>query len=181
MEQTVRIPLPTNTLVVLCGPAGAGKSTFAAERFKPTQIVASDVCRKLLCDSESNFRINRDAFDLFHFLIQKRLQLGRLTVADSTALYAFARAPLLEMAQQAGFHAYLLIFNVDFDICWQRAKLRTRSIPLDVISQHCESLQYARNHLQSEAWDQIYELGADVTGVRFVRQKRSVPSHQKPV
>jgi len=179
MEQTIRIP--PNTLVVLCGPAGAGKSTFAAQHFKPTQIVASDRCRALISDSESNFRINRDTFDLFHFIIQKRLQLGRLTVADSTALYAFARAPLLEMAQQADFSTCLIVFNVAFDICWQRAQQRARSIPIDVIAQQCGLFQYTKQDIQSEEWDQIYELGADVTGVRFVRQKRSVPSHQEPM
>jgi predicted kinase len=178
MEQTIRIPLPTNTLVVLCGPAGAGKSSFAAQHFKPTQIVASDRCRALISDSESNFRIHRDTFDLFHFIIQKRLKLDRLTVADSTTLYAFARISLLKMAQQAGFSTCLIVFDVAFDICWQRAQQRTKSTPIDAISQECESLQYAKQDIQGEAWNQIYELGADVTRVRFVWQKRSVPSHQ---
>lgn len=179
MEHTFCIPLPANTLIVLCGAAGSGKSTFAAQHFKPTQIVSSDFCRALICDSESNIRVNRDTFDLFHTIIQKRLKQGRLTVADSTAVYAFACIPLLEMAQEAGFHTCLLVFNVAFDVCLQRDQQRTRQIPIHVIAQQHDALQYTRQHMHSESWNQIYELGADVSGIRFIRQKRLVPSRQE--
>lgn len=177
MEQT--IALPNNTLVVLCGPAGSGKSTFAAHHFTPTQIVSSDVCRALISDSERNFRINRDTFELFHLIIQKRLALGRLTVADSTALQDFARAPLLAMAQQAGFHTCLLVFQVAFAVCHQRNQQRARQVPSEVISQQCALLQSARKYCRSEPWDQIHELGEDVAGVQVVRQKRRVLPHQQ--
>jgi len=40
MEQSIRIP--SRVLIVLCGVAGSGKSTFAAQHFTPTQIVSSD-------------------------------------------------------------------------------------------------------------------------------------------
>jgi protein phosphatase len=163
----------------LCGAAGSGKSTFAAQHFTPTQIVSSDFCRTLISDSDSNFRINSGTFDLFHMIIQKRLKLGRRTCADSTALYAFARAPLLEMAKEADFHTCLIIFTVSLDLCLQRNAQRERLVPIHVIEDQCASLQYARReHIHTEAWDQIHELGTDVTGVRFVRKNRSVAMHQ---
>src|SRR5260370_23242558 len=70
------IHISTRTLIVLCGTAGAGKSTFARQHFKPTQVVSSDTCRALICDSECNQEIDPDTFDLFHFILQKRLKLG---------------------------------------------------------------------------------------------------------
>ncbi len=173
------ITLPTKTLVVLCGPAGSGKSTFAAQHFSRTQIVSSDACRALISDSERNYRINRDTFELFHIIIMKRLSLGRLTVADSTALHAFARAPLLEMAQQAGYHTCLIVFNVAFAVCKQRDQQRARQVPIEVIFEQCELLQGARKHVRNEPWDQIHELGEDVTGVQVVRQKRHVTAHEQ--
>src|SRR5579872_525075 len=94
------IRLPFRTLLALCGPAGAGKSTFAAQRFSPTAIVSSDHCRELICDDMSNQNVNRDTFDLFHYIINKRLWNGRFTVADSTALYAEARYKLLDLARR---------------------------------------------------------------------------------
>ncbi|HYB00582.1 MAG TPA: AAA family ATPase, partial [Ktedonobacteraceae bacterium] len=88
------ITIPRRTLLVLCGPAGSGKSTFAAQRFAATTIVSSDHCRAMICDDENNQKVNRDTFELFHLIIQKRLSLGRFTVADSTALQPDARRKL---------------------------------------------------------------------------------------
>src|ERR1043165_3362479 len=45
-EKVVRLFRPS--VVVLCGPAGCGKSTFAARHFRPTQIISSDHCRALV-------------------------------------------------------------------------------------------------------------------------------------
>ncbi len=77
MSLSIRV-LP-RTLLVLCGPAGSGKSTFAAQRFGATTVVSSDHCRALICDDANNQQVNRDTFDLFYFIIKKRLFLGRLT------------------------------------------------------------------------------------------------------
>jgi len=93
------IKLPHRTLLVLCGPAASGKSTFAVQRFSQTTIVSSDHCRALICDDATNQQVNRDAFDLFYYIIRKRIFLGRFTVADSTALHADARRRLREMAR----------------------------------------------------------------------------------
>lgn len=52
---TDAVTLPPRSLVVLCGPAGAGKSTFAGSVVRSnglasTTVVSSDACRVLLCD-----------------------------------------------------------------------------------------------------------------------------------
>ena len=66
-QQEAQNPLPTITvprrsLLVLSGPAGAGKSTFARKiidqhrhkGFRPTMIISSDSCRALVCDDEGD-------------------------------------------------------------------------------------------------------------------------------
>jgi protein phosphatase len=72
------IILPRNTLVLLCGPAGCGKSTFAARHFLPTQIVSSDECRALVSDDPVNQAVSGHAFDLMHFIVDYRLVVGRV-------------------------------------------------------------------------------------------------------
>jgi protein phosphatase len=71
------IKIPYRTLLVLCGPAVSGKSTFAAQRFPTTTIVSSDNCRTMICDDENNQKVNRDTFELFHLIIEKRLSTRR--------------------------------------------------------------------------------------------------------
>lgn len=153
------IKVPRRTLLVLCGPAGSGKSTFAVQRFPATNIVSSDYCRAMICDDENNQQVNRDAFELFHFIIQKRLSLGRFTVADSTALQPDARRKLRDLSRRFGFYGCLLIFNIPPEICLERNKSRHRLVEEKVIPYHNNLLQQTLNSAPGEGWEQIRILG----------------------
>jgi len=153
------IKVPRRTLLVLCGPAGSGKSTFALQRFPATTIVSSDYCRAMICDDENNQQVNRDAFELFHLIIQKRLSLGRFTVADSTALQPDARRKLRNLSRQFGFYGCLLIFNIPPEICLERNKSRHRLVEEQVIPYHNTLLQQTLNSAPGEGWEQIHILG----------------------
>lgn len=158
---TITIAIPNRTLLVLCGPAGSGKSTFAAQRFVPTNIVSSDYCRAMICDDENNQQVNRDTFDLFHYIIQKRMYLGRFTVADSTALRADARRRLRAQSRHFGYYGCLLIFNTPPDVCLARDKLRSRMVGEQVILYHNGLLQQTLLDAPSEGWEQVHVLGVD--------------------
>ncbi|HUW31381.1 MAG TPA: AAA family ATPase, partial [Planctomycetota bacterium] len=69
----MKITLPDPCLVILCGPAGCGKSTFARRHFTSTHIVSSDRCRALLADTEDARWASAEAFELFHKIIEMRL------------------------------------------------------------------------------------------------------------
>ncbi len=153
------IKVPRRTLLVLCGPAGSGKSTFAVQRFPATTIVSSDHCRAMICDDENNQQVNRDAFELFHFIIQKRLSLGRFTVADSTALQPDARRKLRDLSRRFGFYGCLLIFNIPPEICLARNQSRHRLVEEQVIPYHTGLLQRATLDAPREGWEQIHVLG----------------------
>ncbi len=134
---TSTIALPQKTLIVLCGPAGAGKSTFArkfvelhqAQGCKPTSIVSSDYCRAMICDDETNQQVNRDTFDLFYYIIRKRLFQGRLTIADSTALQANARQHLIEIVRRYQYHSCLFVFNMIHILDEQRCNVDMDIMP----------------------------------------------------
>jgi predicted kinase len=157
----ITINVPRRTLLVLCGPAGSGKSTFAARRFGATTIVSSDHCRELICDDVSNQQVNRDAFDLFHYIIYKRLFQGRFTVADSTALHAASRRKLLEMARQNGYSACLLIFDIPEAICAARNLQRDRQVEAKVMPYHASLLRQTLLDVPNEGWDQWHILKAE--------------------
>lgn len=53
------IDVPELSLVVLIGPSGSGKSSFARRLFKPTEVLSSDYCRGLVSDASTS----RDALD----------------------------------------------------------------------------------------------------------------------
>ncbi len=155
--------LPHRTLLVLCGPAGSGKSTFAQQivtrhrniGFQTTMIVSSDLCRALICDDEANQQVNRDTFDLFYYIIGKRMYQNRFTIADSTALLPDARQRLLDLAQRHHYSKHLFIFNVSFETCMQRDQQRKRKVGEQVIAYHIGLLKQALVDVQGENWDSV--------------------------
>jgi predicted kinase len=157
----VTITIPRRTLLVLCGPAGSGKSTFATKRFLPTEIVSSDACRAMIFDDETNQDANREIFNLFHYIIDKRLRFGRFTVGDSTALLPFARLRQLDLARRYGYNACLLIFNVSLETCLARDRLRTRSVGAGVVQYHMGLLRQTLIEAPGEGWDMLFVLGED--------------------
>ena len=158
---SIIIKVPHRTLVVLCGPAGSGKSTFAAERFGTTTIVSSDHCRAMICDDEANQQVNRDTFDLFYYIISKRLFVGRFTVADSTALQGEARRRLRELSRRFGYLGCLLIFNTSEETCLARDAVRERKVGSQVVAYHMGLLQQALRDAPYEGWEQVHVLGEE--------------------
>ena len=152
------ITIPQRTLLVLCGPAGSGKSTFAAQRFAETTIVSSDRCRAMICDDENNQSVNHDTFELFHLIMQKRLSLGRFTVADSTALHPDARRKLRDLSRHFGFFGCLLMFNIPPEICLERNKNRHRLVEERVFPYHAGLMQRALLDAPQEGWEMIHIL-----------------------
>jgi predicted kinase len=158
------IPVPQRALIALSGPAGSGKSTFAQQvlkrhRLPPTTVISSDFCRALICDDEASQQINRDTFDLFHYIIHKRMFQNRFTIADSTALYADARRKMLDLARRHNYHTCLLIFNITPQTCIERDRNRKRMVGEKVITYHMNLLQQALQETPAEGWNQIYILG----------------------
>jgi predicted kinase len=119
--------LPTGgpALVLLVGPAGSGKSTWAAARYRPTQIVSSDGLRAAITDNESDQRATSDAVALLHALAAARLAHGRLTVIDATNTARSSRSPLLAIATAAEAPAYAVVFTTPVTVCLARNARRS--------------------------------------------------------
>ena len=157
-SESVRIKIPRNTLVVLCGPAGCGKSTFAAEHFLPTQTVSSDECRAHVSDDPANQAVSRHAFDLMYFMIEKRLLVGRLTVADATNLQREDRKILIKIAHSFDFNAAAIVFDIPLEVCLARNAARARRIPEDALRRQYELLEAALQTVDCERFDYVYLL-----------------------
>jgi len=153
-----RIVLPRNSLVVLVGPAGSGKSTFCAAFFRPAQVVSSDECRALVSDDATNQQVSSHAFELMHFLVEKRLLLGRLTVCDATNLEPGARRPLMRLARRFGFNAIAIVFDLSLDTCIARNAGRGRVVPEDALFHQHRMLERAKTSVLREGFDQVIVL-----------------------
>ncbi|HYM84788.1 MAG TPA: AAA family ATPase, partial [Candidatus Dormibacteraeota bacterium] len=103
------IVVPDPALVLLVGAAGAGKSTFAARRFAPDEVLSSDALREALTGDASDQSRNRLVFALLHREAERRMADGLLTVVDATNVEWHARRPLLAIAMRTGRPAVAVI------------------------------------------------------------------------
>lgn len=159
---------------MLCGPAGCGKSTFAAKHFLKTQIVSSDDCRAIVCDDPANQSVSGHAFDLMYFIIEKRLRLGRLTVADATNLKREDRKPVVKVARSFGFNAAALVFNIPLEICLARNRARSRVVPEDALRDQYDLLASTLGTIKQEGFDYVYVLDEISQSESLVRVTRYV-------
>ena len=115
MVQSQRPPLirvPDPALVLLVGPAGSGKSTFAAAHFRPVEIVSSDNLRGLLSNDPADQGASAEAFRILALLVNGRLKRQLTTVVDATSLRAANRARYRAIAARHGVPVIAIAFDL---------------------------------------------------------------------
>jgi len=131
------LPIPERALVLLVGPAGAGKSTWAARHFRPTEVLSSDAFRALVADDPADQTANADAFRVLHTVARARLARGRTTVIDATNLTEGARRPLLSLAARFGRPVVAVVFDGSLErALTQNAGRQGRVVPEAVVRVH---------------------------------------------
>src|ERR1700739_4697135 len=93
-EPAAAIPAPA--LVALVGAAGCGKSTWAAERYLPAEIVSSDRLRAMVGSGEHDQEASANAFALLDQIVAARAGRHLMTVVDTLGLDAGRRIAHLE-------------------------------------------------------------------------------------
>lgn len=158
------VEVPANALIILVGPAGCGKSTFARSRFRETEIVSSDRCRALVSDDEADQSVTPQAYAVFHTVIRARLSLGRLTVADATNLSPRSRESLRRDAERYAAPVVALVLDVPLEVCLEQARGRARQVREEVIRSHYEQFLEAVRAIPEEGYHAVHRVTPE-TGV----------------
>jgi protein phosphatase len=173
-----RIALPAGALVVLVGVSGAGKSTFAARHFRPTEVLSSDAFRAIVADDEADQRASRAAFELLHLAARRRLERGRLTVIDATNVTHSARVELVAIALAARRPAVAIVLDPPLKVCLERNASRPgRIVGADVVGRQSGELRRwlgDDDGLASEGFAAVHRLPdpLGVTEVAILRAAR---------
>jgi protein phosphatase len=153
----VRIEIPELALLMLVGPAGAGKTTFARARFKPTEVISSDFCRALIADDEADQSATSAAFQVLHLIAGLRLRRRRLTIIDAVNARPIDRRPLLTLAREHDSAAVALVFALPEHVCVARDRARPgRSVGSRVIRAQREAILRSLPGLREEGFDAVH-------------------------
>jgi predicted kinase len=155
----VNLAIPGDALVVLIGPSGAGKTTFAGRRFSPTEVVSSDICRALVSGDENDIAATPAAFRVLHTIARERLKLGRLVVVDATSVRPASRKPLIALARKHRRPSVAIAFYLPLELCLERNRTRSgRSVPDGVVLRQHDQMVRSQPGLHNEGFDRVYVL-----------------------
>jgi F420-dependent oxidoreductase-like protein len=153
------IRLAEGSLVVLVGPPASGKSTWAAEQFRPHQVVSSDTMRALVGESEHDQRAGKDAFDVLDLVVERRLRRHLTTVVDSLGTDARRRQRWVAAAETAGVPSVAVVFDVDAGVCRARNRERDRPVPAKVLSSMLAAWPGVRDGLAADGFAAVHPAG----------------------
>jgi len=155
------IEIPDFSLIVLIGPTGSGKSTFAAKHFVPTEVISSDYCRALVSDSETDQDVTGDAFDLVREIAGKRLKHRKLAVIDATNVRPADRKGWIALARQWQALPVAIVFDTGIDVCIERNKARPdRAFGVQVVQRMVSEVRRGLGGLQREGFRQVWKLAS---------------------
>ena len=174
-------PLPVDLrdldagVVVLIGPAGSGKSTWAAANYRPERIVSLDRLRGIVADDECSQDpdVTADAVALMHQILDRRLGRRLVTVIDATNGVPAERAQLVAGARRHQLPAVAVVVGTPLDVCLTRQAARPgppfgrqwgRAVPPSVVrNQHARTAASTDQALAAEGFAAAWHVSGAVT------------------
>lgn len=161
---TDSVRLPDPVLVVLVGAAGAGKSTWAAERYRSAEVVSSDELRGIVGSGPNDLDASAEAFALLDQIVAGRLRRRLTTVVDTLGLDPVRRRAQLDLARSAGVPAVVVLLDTPPRLCRERNGRRDRSVPARVLTDQLRRVASTRDEIAGEGWDEVLVLTEDDPG-----------------
>jgi alkanesulfonate monooxygenase SsuD/methylene tetrahydromethanopterin reductase-like flavin-dependent oxidoreductase (luciferase family)/predicted kinase len=150
--------LDTPALVVLVGASASGKSTWAAEHFRRSEIVSSDTLREIVGTGEHDLDATTDAFAALDLIVAARLRRGLTTLIDTLGTDAARRRGWLALARAAGLPSVAMLFDTAADECRRRNRLRDRPVPATALTAQLRRAASAMAEVADEGWDEVIRV-----------------------
>ncbi len=168
----MHLSIPDLSFVVLIGPAGSGKSTFASRHFRPTEVLSSDGYRALVSDDGNDETATEAAFEVLYHVARKRFAAGRLAVLDATNVNLGSRKKAVALAREYERLPLAIVFDLPEAVCHARNRRRAeRNLEEHLVREQIRLMHRAIPDLEKEGFRQVYRLTSveEVEAVTVVR------------
>lgn len=153
--------IPDPAVLVLVGASGAGKSTWAQQRYRAQEIVSSDDLRGIVGSGRHDLAATADAFGLLDDIVAARARRGLTCVVDTLGLDVERRRGYLALAKAHGLPAVAVVFNVPDALAKQRNAQRDRPVPAPALAAQLARAADAPAEVEAEGWDQLVVITSD--------------------
>lgn len=154
--------LPDPAVVVLVGASAAGKSSWAAARYRSQEVVSSDELRSIVGSGRHDLDATDDAFRLLDDIVAARTRRGLTCVIDTLGLDPARRLGYLAAARAAGLPAVAVVFDVPPAVARQRNAARDRPVPAPALASQLSRAADVRARVEIEGWDLVLRVDAEV-------------------
>jgi protein phosphatase len=155
----MKIEIPDFALVLLVGASGTGKSSFAARHFLSTEVLSSDRMRGWIADDETDQSATGDAFDVLHYVVEKRLKGRKFTVIDATNVQPESRKGLIALARKWHALAVAIVFDLPETLAVSRNAARPdRQFGAGPVRRQMQSLKRSLRGMQREGLRYVHVL-----------------------
>ena len=141
--------------MVLVGPSGSGKSTWAAEHFRPDQIVSSDALRAVVGEGPHDLAASADAFAVLEEIVARRVRRRLTTVVDTLGLEPERRRAWLSLARAQRLPCVAVGFDTPAAECRSRNRRRDVPVPAKVLTAQLQAWGVTRTELPGEGFDAV--------------------------
>lgn len=147
-----------HTLIVMCGPAGVGKSTLAKkieESHEDCVTVSRDAIRFAMLKPEDDYFAHEDEVTMkFYKAVENMLKTHEYVIADATHISKKSRAKLLKALHLSSARKVAVWIEVPLDVALKQNTLRTgrACVPEDAIKR---MYRYKVSPSKDEGFDEV--------------------------
>jgi alkanesulfonate monooxygenase SsuD/methylene tetrahydromethanopterin reductase-like flavin-dependent oxidoreductase (luciferase family)/predicted kinase len=167
--------LPDPVVVVMVGPAGSGKSRWAADHFAANQIVSSDSLRAAVGRGESDLDASTDAFSLLATIVGLRMKRRLSTVIDTLGFDPVLRSEWMALAKANRLPCHAVIMSTPDALCKERNRGRTKQVPANVLADQLKRMRDVVNEVAGEPFDSVHTIEAIADTSHTVQTNSRVP------